>query len=439
MLGPVGSRGRHSAHSNSTYAIWLRHPGLHSYRGRHPWRASAWFLLVAVTSLGVSGFAAYPTVASAAPVRVTNCNDSGPGSLRQAVASANPGQTVTFKPPRRCSTITLASTIDINTSLTIDGPGANALAVSGNHVVEVFDVPSGVAANISDITIEDGIGGTLSGVSYGGGINNNGALTLTDSTVSGNTGPVGGGIESQGVGPLSIIDSTVLDNTSTVAGGGIANYSNATITDSTVTENSSYKGGGIHDGGGGILTIKDSTISHNSASDSYYGGGLSNDNGNVVISNSTVADNSAGAGGGIYNIFGTTNVDNSTVSGNTGGDLYNPQGTLNANASIVANRITGTDCLGSITDLGYNLDDDGSCSFSGTSLPGTPSGLDPAGLQNNGGPTQTIALEPGSLAIDHVTNALLCPATDQRGFRRSVPCDIGAFETQGFGIHRGRG
>ncbi len=439
MFGPVGRRGRHSAPPKSSRAMRLRHPGLHSYRGQNPRLARTWVLLVAVIGMGLSGLAVYPTVASAAPVRVTNCNDSGPGSLREAVASANLGQTVNFNLPRRCSTITLASTIVINTNLTINGPGANALAVSGNHVVEVFDVSSGVTANISGLTIEDGVGGTLSGVSYGGGINNNGALTLTDSTVSGNTGPVGGGIESQGVGPLSIVDSTVLDNTSTVAGGGIANYSNATITDSTVTENSSYKGGGIHDGGGGTLTIKDSTISHNSASDSYYGGGLSNDNGNVDISNSTVADNGAGAGGGIYNIFGTTHMVNSTVAGNTGGALYNPQGTLSVAATVLANSISSGNCLGSITDAGYNLDDGGTCSFSASGDLSGPAGLDPMGLENNGGPTQTIALEPGSLAIGHVSNASFCPATDQRGFPRSVPCDIGAFQTQRFGVHRRRG
>jgi hypothetical protein len=79
--------------------------------------------------------------------------------------------------------------------------------------------------------------------------------------------------------------------------------------------------------------------------------------------------------------------------------------------------------------LGYNRDDDGSCGFSGTSLSGTPAGLDPRGLQNNGGPTQTIALEPGSAAIGHVTDPADCPATDQRGYPRTVPCDIGAYET----------
>jgi len=322
--------------------------------------------------------------------------------------------------------------------LTIDGPGANALAVSGNKAVEVFDVASGVTVTISGLTVEDGVGGSVGSVSYAGGINSYGSLTVIDSTISGNIGPVGAGIESQGSGKLFVSRSFVSSNTATTAGGGIANYGTGTVTDTTVSGNTSLDhGGGIHNGG--TLTVSDSTVVGNHASDTYYGGGISNDNGVVTVSNSTVSGNSAAAGGGIYNIFGTTNVDNSTVSGNIGGDLYNPQGTLNTTATIVASGVSETDCVGSITDLGYNLDDDSSCNFSGTSLSDTPSGLDPAGLQNNGGPTQTIALEPVSLAIDHVTDALLCPATDQRGFPRSVPCDIGAFETQGFGIHRRRG
>jgi hypothetical protein len=104
-------------------------------------------------------------------------------------------------------------------------------------------------------------------------------------------------------------------------------------------------------------------------------------------------------------------------------------------ATIVANSGSGLDCvngnsltLPAVADGGYNLDDDGSCGFGGTSLSDTAARLDPAGLQNNGGPTQTIALEPGSPAIGHVTDPAECPATDQRGDARTVPCDIGAFE-----------
>jgi hypothetical protein len=129
----------------------------------------------------------------------------------------------------------------------------------------------------------------------------------------------------------------------------------------------------------------------------------------------------------------------STVSGNSAtlaGGIYN-NSTLNAVANIVANSSSGGDCSGysnsgtfHITDSGYNLDDDGTCGFSAsTSLPDTPAGLNPKGLQNNGGPTQTIALEPGSAAIGHITNAADCQPTDQRGYIVKVPCDIGSFDT----------
>ena len=94
----------------------------------------------------------------------------------------------------------------------------------------------------------------------------------------------------------------------------------------------------------------------------------------------------------------------------------------------MANSGVGLDCAGegTLTDGGYNLDDDGSCKFSGTSLSGTAAGLDPAGLQYNGGPTKTILLESGSAAIDHVTLGADCAGNDQRGVAWPTPCDIGA-------------
>ena len=103
----------------------------------------------------------------------------------------------------------------------------------------------------------------------------------------------------------------------------------------------------------------------------------------------------------------------------------------------MANSTSGGDCflLGSVNDLGYNLADDKSCHFTAaTDLANTPAGLSPSGLQNNGGPTQTIALQAGSAAVGHVNSAALCPATDQRGDPRTVPCDIGAYETSGRAI-----
>jgi len=112
-----------------------------------------------------------------------------------------------------------------------------------------------------------------------------------------------------------------------------------------------------------------------------------------------------------------------------GGGVYNAAA-LTMGATVVANN-TGGDCSGGLTtDEGYNLDDDGSCGLSGTGgLSDTAAGLDSSGLQDNGGTTQTIALEPGSAAIDEVSDGTLCPATDQRGAPRTAPCDIGADDT----------
>jgi len=127
------------------------------------------------------------------------------------------------------------------------------------------------------------------------------------------------------------------------------------------------------------------------------------------------------------------------VTGNSAtlaGGVYN-NSTLNAIADIVANSSSGGDCSGwstsgifHITDSGYNLNDDGTCGFTAsTSLSDTAPKLNPAGPEDNGGPTQTISLEPGSPAIGHVTKAADCQPTDQRGYIETVPCDIGAFDT----------
>ena len=128
---------------------------------------------------------------------------------------------------------------------------------------------------------------------------------------------------------------------------------------------------------------------------------------------------------------------NSTVSNDSadfGGGIEDDQGDLTMAGTIVANNPSGSDCflqlpIGTFTDDGDNLDDDGTCHLTaGTDLSDTAAGLDPSGLQDNGGPTQTIALEPGSVAIDHVSDGVLCPAADQRG-AATTPCDIGAYDS----------
>jgi hypothetical protein len=434
------------------------------------------------------------TVAGAATVGVSSCADSGPGTLRAAVATAAPGDTITFLvacPP--ATPITVASPIDITTSLTIAGLGPNELAVSGGTVTQIFTVSAGVTVTISGITIENGsadAGCTVGCSSSGGGIDNSGTLTVSNSVLSGNEanagcdancGASGGGIENESGGTLTVTDSTLVGNSANGdcgdgcggTGGGIENESGGTltVTDSTLSDNEATSGCGefcVGAGGGldnaGTATVTASTVSGNQADNSCTnncgpnGGGIDNEStGTLMVQNSTVADNQANsgcvqycgaAGGGVYD-DGSLTIDNSTLSGNSvsggcsnncgnaGADFYEAQsgGTLpTVAATIMANGSGASDCgfapSAFIVDQGYNLDDDGSCFVGATDFPATPAGLDPAGLENNGGPTETIALEPGSAAIDKVI-AALCPATDQRGFPRHAPCDIGAYDTDG--------
>ena len=120
-----------------------------------------------------------------------------------------------------------------------------------------------------------------------------------------------------------------------------------------------------------------------------------------------------------------------------GGALYNQGGTLTLTNSILASSTSGGNCSGGVTDGGYNISDDRTCGFTGTGASGQTLGdninplLDPNGLQDNGGPTDTIALLSTSPAISAIP-AAQCPATDQRGDPRPAPgqsaCDVGAFE-----------
>ena len=198
---------------------------------------------------------------------------------------------------------------------------------------------------------------------------------------------------------VTISGITIADGTSAGSAGGIVNNGNLVVTDSTVAHNSALAdGGGIWNSG--TLVVHDSTFIDNNGWD---GGGIAN-YGGLTVSDSTFSGNEAGdAGGAIFNYGNPASVVDSTFSGNT----------------------TGPGAVG-----GGIYNDDGSCGFTAsTSLSDTAPKLNPAGPEDNGGPTQTISLEPGSPAIGHVTKAADCQPTDQRGYIETVPCDIGAFDT----------
>jgi len=405
-------------------------------------------------------------------------------SLREAVAFANsnPGDdTITFDATVFASaqTITLDGTqLDLanNGKLTITGPAAG-IVIDAAQQSRVFNVASGANVTLDGLTISNGrVFGDFSSANFGGGIFNNGTLTITNSTLSNNSASgshshnLGGGIYN--IGTLTITNSTLSNNsasgsTSHNLGGGIYNIGTLTITNSTLSNNSvSSSGSGNNLGGGifnnGTLTITNSTLSANSvSSDSVslnFGGGIYN-SGTLTITNSTLSNNSVSSsgigsldlGGGVYN-SGTLTITNSTLSNNSasgssshnlGGGIYN-DGSLNIGNTILKKGTDGDNLSGTVNSLGANLSDDGTGPNNGTTdRLNTDPLLGP--LADNGGPTRTHALLIGSPAIDAGNpafdpNAFTPPLTnDQRGtgFDRvtkgvaSSPAariDIGAYE-----------
>jgi hypothetical protein len=270
-------------------------------------------------------------------------------------------------------------------------------------------------------------------------------LTVMNSSVRHNGTLEGGGIYNKG-GTMTINNSRVSQNFAgmndpfpTGFGGGISNYGTVTITNSTINNNETWvDGGGIYNGGFGTLTITGSTVSENRA-DGYHdgnpwachGGGIS---GMLTFTNSTLSNNvSSYYGGGIY---GDGAIANSTISGNSaivGGGISAFSG-LEITNTILNNNV-GANIDSPITPLGYNIStDDGGGNLTG---PGDQINTDPllSSLQDNGGPTLTHALLPGSPAIDAGDPTFAPPPWyDQRGpdfWRlRNDRVDIGSFEVQ---------
>jgi hypothetical protein len=334
-------------------------------------------------------------------------------TIGQAISLASSGDSI------KVAAATYPENLTIGISLKVVGSGASRTIIDGRAAGIVVTISSGDATvTLSNVTIRNG-----SAVN-GGGINNAGTLTINSSTITDNSAhPIGGGIYNSGA--LKISNSTLSANSADPQplqrnrglGGGIYNGGTATINNSTLSGNSTGGGGSIGGGIGntGTLTINNSTLSGNSAHS--IGGGISN-HGTLTVSNSTLSGNFAGVGGGINSYGGTATLQN----------------------SIVANSSSGGNCSGTMTSKGYNLSSDGSCNFNGPGdLNNTGPQLGP--LQNNGGPTQTMALPSSSPAVD-AGNPNGCTdglghllKTDQRGMRRpdtedTGACDMGAYELQ---------
>ena len=444
-------------------------------------RAAIFFSLLLAA---LFGSASQVLPASAAADTVTDCSDTilyypgttnpypAPGTLRAVVQNATAGDTISFT----CSgTIYLSGlgVIYIAQNLTIDGSGQSVTldggSGNGGCALGWFGVENNASVTLRNLTIancqtgktNNGGGGpaavsvnpgstltvsnsTFSGNSDGtalgtGAIFNAGTLNVSDSTFSGNRGTHGGGIQNNGCNAvLTVNDSTFSNNSVYYDGGGIVNYcGTATVTNSTFSGNlAAHSPAGGGNGGNG-------------------GGGAIASSGTLTVSNSTFSGNSAtgGVGGAIMNWGNSATVTNSTFSGNTGGATYvdgsgnfvhgaggifdgefgnntpSGSGTTKLVNTILAGN--GVNCAGTLpTNQGNNFADDGTCGVTQVST----SDLKLGSLANNGGPTQTIALGSGSVAINAGNDAICAAAPvsnrDQRGYTRpsGSHCDIGAFE-----------
>src|SRR5438034_5145183 len=320
-------------------------------------------------------------------ITVTDPGDIGPGTLREAIAGALPGDTINFA--AGLGTVTLTSgELVIDKDLTISGPGSGNLTIQrssagGTPEFRIFNVTSSTGTiTISGVTVSNGLAdGETESLRSGGGINNEGTLTLDDCVITGNIakesgggvanrlngssltmknsfvtgnsvatldrGGWGGGVYN-GSNTMDVTNCTVSDNSvqadagHDAYGGGVYNEGSLTIIGSKVSGNHSTGGGDADGGGGGIfndnqLTLTTSTVDSNTATGGAgggpgrgYGGGIANGGGDTTLDRSTVSgnfavggagsDNSSGGsgeGGGIAVDFDFVTVDTSTVSGNT--------------------------------------------------------------------------------------------------------------------------
>jgi hypothetical protein len=432
-------------------------------------------------------------------VNNTTYGPTGLPVIRSVITIAGRGSTIvrdSGAPDFRIFAV--GSTGDLTLEETTVSGGVSPIGINGD-----FTYNGGGVANYGGIltVTHSAIAGNAAYYG-GGGVYSSGAVTMTNSTIAGNAASsrYGGGVFNYGT--LTITNSTIADNTAGYSGGGIANSPSirptyggtVTIMNSTIADNAAQLGGGVANGVGshGTLTITNSTISDNNGG--FSGGGVANFHGTLTVTNSTISDNYAGYGGGVRNSSAVT-ITNSTIAGNAavegggirsyrGGALTVTNSTITGNAAAdygggVANGLryfdpfsattltltqtlvsgntapTGSEILNhvpsTISANNHNLFGvNGSAGVFGFS-PGPTDIVPPVGVQLgnilnpvlafNGGPTQTHALVPGSLAIDAGGpacndangNPLL---TDQRGKPRIIDgnrdgtarCDIGAFE-----------
>lgn len=251
--------------------------------------------------------------------------DDGAVSLREAIAAAAPGDTISFDLGDSAQTLSLNARLVIDKNLTVAGSGTDRLAISGP--AGAFDVRAGATVGITNLTMRDaGAWGVYTDV---GAVKNAGTLTLTACTLTANSADQGGAIFS--TGSLTVTSCTLAGNSGGNAGGAIYSTGKLTISGGSITNNTARLGGGVyHSGWGG--TISGCTFSRNRAV-SFMAEGMTYDGlggglwsaGSITVSNCTFTGNSAYRGGGIYN-DGSMTLSGCTITANTatsGGGAYN--------------------------------------------------------------------------------------------------------------------
>jgi hypothetical protein len=373
----------------------------------------------------------------------------GSCSLRAAVMQANqmtgpgvniilPSGTYTLtRPPLSVDgddsgDLNLSAPLSGHPVISILGAGAATTFIDGYQQDRVFHVEAGRTAFISGVTIRDGLNVQPYLAGGGGGIKNDGTLTLLNCVLSANQSGDGGGLQNHGQASVSLC---AFSGNRAGLGGGIYNNGTLTLTQSTISSNSvTFSGGGLYNAPGGLLAMGNSTLTLNSADGD--GGGIYN-YGTAQVYNTTIVANDAdhdqdgGSAGGVYNDANATfSLRNTLIAGNT-----------------FANSPQYAECTGTLGIYGINLigfaPSPQTCTFTGSGIVFPLNALDYLGqLRNNGGATETIALLQGNNGIDSgVGLGCIGPdgaplSTDQRGAARFTDgdgdgiaiCDIGAFE-----------
>ena len=393
-------------------------------------------LLLCAIGLATQARAATYTVGTTSdPVGVACTPSSGTCSLRGLLTYENSMKT-TPSPPDTImvpagSYLLSQGPLTVDQSVNIAGAGAQTTQIdqeTTSPTSRVFDIQRKANSGVTPTAV-------ISGLAM--------AFGKADST----NGYFGGDVRNQGI--LTLSEDLIEDgSTSSGSGGGISNYGGTlTLTHSLVWNNSSTNPNGGGDSGG-IQNYGDDTVGAAT----------------LHIDNSTIADNTAALGGGIFSwcagsgsecsttgATNTTTITNSTIAdnnggtrGTTGGGLLASQGTISvANSIVASNTVTnangaqtssncGASSPGAITSLGYNIETAADCGFKSTGdLQNTSPGFLTGGLAFNGGNTETFALAAASPAVDAIpTSVAGCSGTDQRDIARpqGTGCDIGAYE-----------